>query len=315
VWLVGWCTAGAAADLGEPLATSANPGEEGGGFAVRSSGEVAATGAGRGGGRRAARWAGASGSAETFAGVWRCRSVGRQPEPRKGPGAAASGHEPHRPPAAASICGLRRWPGRRVRVPRPGQPSQARHRADHQERPRPTAHHHGNPRSAHAAHLRVLPGSITAGRGRSPGGSVVDPLRRRPRSVGAVDRDLEGRTDVPHTGFGQPAQPAHEDCDRDALDRVQVDRRTPRDGIVNGFEDNLAGEPSDRCCAGSDERASEPWDRAVTGQHDDGASTDLHQLAPPHLPPGRKCDHEAAAARRNDARSPHSSGSSAGCSS
>jgi hypothetical protein len=56
-------------------------------------------------------------------------------------------------------------------------------------------------------------------------------------------------------------------------------------------------------------------DHRVAGQDDDWSTTDLGHLAPPHLPARRECIHDDATARRNDARSPHSSGSSRGCSS
>lgn len=131
-------------------------------------------------------------------------------------------------------------------------------------------------------------------------------------SVGAVDRDCKGRADVPHPGFGQPANAVNENCDRDALDRVQVDRRTLRDWIGTGFEDDLAGKPANSCRARRNKRASKTRDRCIPRQHDDGAPTDLSYFAPPDFPAGRGCDHEAATARRNDARSPHSSGSSEG---
>ena len=50
---------------------------------------------------------------------------------------------------------------------------------------------------------------------------------------------------------------------------------------------------------------------------DNGPPADIGQLAPPHLSPrGKRAPaHDAAAAFRNDARSPHASGSSSGCSS
>ena len=45
---------------------------------------------------------------------------------------------------------------------------------------------------------------------------------------------------------------------------------------------------------------------------DDRAAPDLGHLAPPHFAVYRRCAHESPAARRQDARSPHSSGSSIG---
>lgn len=130
-----------------------------------------------------------------------------------------------------------------------------------------------------------------------------------------VDSDFKGFADLAHTGVCQPAQTFDEYRDRDTLKRVQVDCRPPRDRIVAEFEDDLAGKASNRRRARCDECPTQPWDRRVAREHDDRAPTDLNQFAPPHLPTDRKRAHEAAAACRNDARSPHSSGSSAGCSS
>lgn len=51
------------------------------------------------------------------------------------------------------------------------------------------------------------------------------------------------------------------------------------------------------------------------GQHNDRTASDLGDLAPLDLPPRGEGSHDAAAALRNEARSPHPSGSSSGCSS
>ena len=134
-------------------------------------------------------------------------------------------------------------------------------------------------------------------------------------SAVAVDRDFEGATDLPQAGIGQTAESFDEDADRDALDRVEVDGRAPRDRIVAGFEDDLAGERPDGRRAWRDEYAPKSRDRRVTRQDDDRAPADLGELAPPQLAPSGQDAHEAAAAWRNEVRSPHSSGSSSGCSS
>lgn len=66
------------------------------------------------------------------------------------------------------------------------------------------------------------------------------------------------------------------------------------------------------------ERLAEPGlsrDHRVAREDDDWSATDLGHLAPPHLATCWNGAHDDAAARRNDARSPHSSGSSSGCSS
>jgi hypothetical protein len=134
-----------------------------------------------------------------------------------------------------------------------------------------------------------------------------------PASGLTVDRNCEGSTDLTHAGVGEPAEAPHEHCDRDAFNRVQVDGRAPGDRIIARFQDNLAGERSYRRRARCHEYSSKPRDRRVTGQDDHGAPADLGQLTPPQLPPSRQRAHDTAAARRNDARSPHSSGSSSGC--
>ncbi len=112
-------------------------------------------------------------------------------------------------------------------------------------------------------------------------------LPRHPALARAVDRNLKGSADLPHPSVGQPAKPADEYCDRDAFDRVQVDRRTPGDRVVTGFENDLAGEPSNRRRARRDECPSKPRDHRVAGQDNDRAPADLGHLAPPHLPTSR----------------------------
>jgi hypothetical protein len=43
-------------------------------------------------------------------------------------------------------------------------------------------------------------------------------------SASAVDGDFEGTADLPHPVIGQPAESRDEYGNRDALDRVEVDR-------------------------------------------------------------------------------------------
>ena len=68
---------------------------------------------------------------------------------------------------------------------------------------------------------------------------------------------------------------------------------------------------------GATSGASQARNRRITREHDDRSPADVGQLAPPHLSPcGKRARaHDAAAASRNDARSPQASGSSSGCSS
>ncbi len=96
----------------------------------------------------------------------------------------------------------------------------------------------------------------------------------------------------------------------DTFDRVQVDRRTPRDRINAGVENHFARESTNRRRTRRDDRAPKPRDGCVSGQDDDGAAADVGELAPPHLAARWKRAHESPAARRQEARSPHSSGSS-----
>src|SRR5680860_324323 len=134
-------------------------------------------------------------------------------------------------------------------------------------------------------------------------------------SARTVDRDCESGTDLTHARLGHASQSAHEDGDRDALDRVEVHRGAKRHRVVTGFEHDLAREPSYGRRTWSHECAAMPWNDCVARQDDYRSTTDLGHLAPPHLPSSGDGGHDAATARRNEARSPHSSGSSSGCSS
>lgn len=135
---------------------------------------------------------------------------------------------------------------------------------------------------------------------------------QRLRSVRAVDGDSQGGADLPHPVLGQPAETFDQDGDRDRLHGIQVDRRSTRHRVLTGLEEDLAREASDRGGAGGDQCSTVARDHDVTRQDDDRPAADLGHLAPPQLPPCGQEGHEAATARRKDARSPHSSGSSSG---
>jgi hypothetical protein len=137
----------------------------------------------------------------------------------------------------------------------------------------------------------------------------------QPRASWAVRAAGPRVADLAHAGIGQAAKPFDDHTGRHALDRVEVDSRVPGDRVVAGFEDDLALERPDGCRAWRDEDPPKPRDHRVTRENDDGPPADLRQLATPHLAPGWEGVHDAAAAWRNDARSPQSSGSSSGCSS
>ncbi len=131
----------------------------------------------------------------------------------------------------------------------------------------------------------------------------------------AVDGDGEGAADLPHPFVAEPSEPVDEHAERHALHRVEVDRAHLRDGIHLRFEDHFTRKVADRRRARSDEGSTESGDRDVAAEHDDGSATDVGQLAPPELAPARLVAHDEPAAVRNEARSPHSSGSSRGRSS
>ncbi len=152
----------------------------------------------------------------------------------------------------------------------------------------------------------------------APSGKAVGPCARtRPDSAVAVHGYVEGDADLTHPFIAEPAETLNEGRDRDALYRVEVYRRPPRNWIVTRLHHDLAGKTPDRRRAGRDERSPQPRNGRVTRQHDDRPPTDLRQLAPPHLSARRKSAraHDSAAASRNDARSPQASGSVSGCSS
>lgn len=132
-------------------------------------------------------------------------------------------------------------------------------------------------------------------------------------STRTADRNCQSGAHGPHADVSQSAKAVHKHRDRHTFDRVQIDRRAPWHRVIARLENDLAGKTSDRRRAGSDQYTSKPRYRGVAGQDDDRPPTDLGELAPPHFSSHRQRAHDAAAARRNDARSPHSSGSSIGC--
>ncbi len=141
------------------------------------------------------------------------------------------------------------------------------------------------------------------------------PWPRPARSARAVDRDRQSVTHLAHSSIAQPADSVDQDGQRDTLDRIEIDRRTSWHRVVPGLKHHLADEPANRRRARRDQCASVPRDHRIARENDDRTATDLGHLTPPHLAARGHCDHDAAAARRNEARSPQSSGSSSGCSS
>ena len=146
---------------------------------------------------------------------------------------------------------------------------------------------------------------------------TVDPngagsARARVDSASAGYGDIQGLADLAHALVAEPAETLDKRPERDALDRVEVDSGRARHGIVARLERHLARESTDRRGAGADQCAPKARDRSVTRQHHYGATADLGELTPPHLPSRWKRAHEEPAAARNDARSPHSSPASSG---
>jgi hypothetical protein len=148
------------------------------------------------------------------------------------------------------------------------------------------------------------------------GGPLAAGRRRRscPRR-GTVHRDFERQAHLSHPIVTEPAQPLDQHGDRDALDGVHIDSRPLRDRVVTWFENDLAGQSTHRRCTWGDEHSTKPGYSGVPRQHNHWTATDLRWLTPPDLTPGGKGRHDAAAASRKDARSPHASGSLSGCSS
>lgn len=131
--------------------------------------------------------------------------------------------------------------------------------------------------------------------------------RARRGSVFAGDGDLESSADLTHPLVTESAEALYEGSKRHALYRVEVHDRPPRDRVLARLEQDFAREPTDCGRTRPDQRTPKPRNRRVSGQHDDGSPPDLGELTPPDLSAGRKCVHDAPAAFRNDARSPHSS--------
>jgi hypothetical protein len=134
-------------------------------------------------------------------------------------------------------------------------------------------------------------------------------------SVRAVDRDGEGSADLSHASVGQPSEALDEDRNGDTLDRVQVDRAASGYRILARLETDFADEAADRGRAWRDKCTPVSRDHRIAGEDDDRAAADPSHLTPPDLGARWQRVHDRPAASRNDAKSPHSSGSSRGCSS
>ena len=139
---------------------------------------------------------------------------------------------------------------------------------------------------------------------------TVKRLMARSSTVG---RHLKRRADLSHPRVAEATKPLDEQPDRDRFDGVEVDRASTLNRVLHRLEHDLAGEPSDGRRARRHQCPTKPMNRSVSRQHDNGSAADTRRLAPPQLATTRKIGHRPAASRK-DARSPHSSGSSRGCS-
>ena len=135
------------------------------------------------------------------------------------------------------------------------------------------------------------------------------------RSGTAVDGHLQGCAELAHASVGEAPESVDENTHRNALHGVEIDGRRPGHGIFAGLQEYLAWQSPDRRGAGCHDGTSQSGDGSVAREDHDRPATDARQFAPPNLSTGGNGIHEAEAASRNEARSPHSSGSSSGCSS
>lgn len=150
---------------------------------------------------------------------------------------------------------------------------------------------------------------------RSASRVLREPGRAAPSSASTVDGDFERFADLVHAVVAESAQALDQRSNRDALDRVEIDDRNEWDRVVWRLEEDLGRNVADRGRARPDQGTPQARDRGVSREHDHRPAPDLRELAPPDITSRRKGRHDAPAAARNEARSPHSSASSSGCSS
>lgn len=102
----------------------------------------------------------------------------------------------------------------------------------------------------------------------------------------AVDRDRKGVADLAHAIVTQAAETVHQDRQRDAFDRVQVDRGPAGHRVVAGFENDLADQTPDRRRTRRNQCSTMTGYHGIAGEHHDRPPTDLGHLAPPELTAG-----------------------------
>ena len=131
-------------------------------------------------------------------------------------------------------------------------------------------------------------------------------------SADTVNGDVERCADLAHPLIAVASQSLRECSDRDTLCRVEIHRRGSGDRVRRGLEEDFARYPADGGRTRGNDRSSQSWNGDIPGQHHDRSAGNIGQLAPPDLTPCGQGAHDNPAASRNEARSPHSSGSSIG---
>ncbi len=130
--------------------------------------------------------------------------------------------------------------------------------------------------------------------------------------LAAVHRNCERRADLGHSAVAHATDSIRKHTYRDAFDRIEIDSGSATHRIIARLKDDFASEAADRGRARCDQSATESGNCRITREDDDGSAANLGRFAPPEFA-AQWGAHVAAAADRNDWRSPHSSGSSMGC--
>lgn len=110
-------------------------------------------------------------------------------------------------------------------------------------------------------------------------GRVLVQKNDRPQAqlelAATVDSDFQRGADLVHAFVAQAPEPLGEDPDRVALDEIKVRDGTSRDRVSTGVEEDLTRESTDSGSARCHKRPFEPGDSDVSGQDDDGPTTDI----------------------------------------
>lgn len=157
--------------------------------------------------------------------------------------------------------------------------------------------------------MAVVPAGGVPGFGRTAlrGADSPEACGRVQPSALAGNRDRERVADLTHPVVADSAQALDERRDRHALGAIEVDHRQARDRVLGRLEEYLARDPADRGRARPDQCAPQTRNRRVPGEDDDRPADELGTTHHQTLPRAGQCPHDAPAAARNEARSPHSS--------